>query len=249
MKNPNVIISSDYGPIIINLNDEFIGKSISKNGYWARDDINLIKQLLELQLQRFNREFIFYDVGSNIGTHSLAIAKSFEDKVKIRAFEAQRIIFNMLCGNVAINGLKNVFCYNLAIGNNQIDELEISLPDYSKHNNFGGLELIAPKKSDNQNMIKIATEKVKVITLDSFDEKVDFIKMDIEGMEDKAIHGATDTIDRHRPICFVEIAKTDANYVLDFFKSRRYSGYTKGMDAIFIPNEYGINIDGLNKIY
>lgn len=42
MKNPNTVISSDYGPIIINLNDNAIGRQISQYGYWATDDINLI---------------------------------------------------------------------------------------------------------------------------------------------------------------------------------------------------------------
>ena len=66
MKNPNVVISSDFGPIIINVNDQFIGKSISQNGYWAIEDIKLIIQLLEFQIKKLNKDITFYDVGANM---------------------------------------------------------------------------------------------------------------------------------------------------------------------------------------
>ena len=111
MSNPNALINSDYGPIIININDSVIGKHISQLGYWAKDDIDLIKQLIDFLLTK--KEFVtYYDVGSNIGTHALSIGKTYGHKVKIRAFEAQRQIFNMLCGTVALNGLSNIFCHN-----------------------------------------------------------------------------------------------------------------------------------------
>lgn len=114
MKNPNTVISSDYGPIIINLNDNAIGRQISQYGYWATDDINIINTLVNVQLDKFG-QIMFYDVGANIGTHSLAIAKTHPDTVAIRAFEAQRQVFNMLCGTMAINGLSNVHCHHNAI--------------------------------------------------------------------------------------------------------------------------------------
>jgi FkbM family methyltransferase len=154
----------------------------------------------------------------------------------------------MLCGTMAINGLTNVFCHQLAVGNNDIAEIEISLPNYNSFNNFGGLELIAARTSDNQNMTKYGSEIVKVITLDSLGEKVDFIKMDIEGMEDKAVEGAKETIDKHRPICFIEIAKTNFDSIFTYFKSKKYSAYINSMDAIFIPDEYHINITDLRKV-
>ncbi len=66
-------------------------------------------------------------------------------------------------------------------------------------------------------MSKNGYEFVNVATIDSLAESVDFIKMDIEGMEDKAIEGAVNTIDKYRPICYIEIVKTNANFVLEFF--------------------------------
>lgn len=248
MKNPNAIINSDYGPIIININDAIIGKNISATGFWATDDIELIKQLLNhIYLQK--EQITFYDVGANIGTHSLALAKTYGKKIKIRAFEAQRQIFNMMCGTLAINGISNVHCHNLAVSNEPEKTIEIALPDYGMPNNFGGLELIPAQRSDNQRMLKPSYEKVSTTILDTFNEPVDFIKMDIEGMEDKALQGCKSIFQNFRPICFIEILKTDAKFVFDFMAKHRYIGFQKSNDLIAIPIEHNIQITGLERVF
>jgi len=248
MKSPNVIVSSDYGPIIINVNDIIIGKEICQTGYWSKDDILVIRLLVENQLKRFEK-ITFYDVGANIGTHTLAIAKTYADKVIVRAFEAQRQIYNMMCGTVAINNLQNAYCYNLAVSDKEGDFIEVKQPDYSSSTNFGALELMPAKCSEMGNFVLTHSEKIKTITLDSFDEKVDFIKMDIEGMEDKAIIGAAKTIETDRPVCFIEAHKSDTGFIVNYFKDRNYIGFLKSNDLIVIPIEYGLTIDFLDRTF
>jgi len=248
MGNPNVLIGSDYGPIIININDFGVGRGVSQVGYWSKDDIEIIKILINLILSK-KESCVFYDVGANIGTHALALVKIFGEKIKIRAFEAQREVFNMLCGAVALNGLSNVYCHNVAIGDGRVRNMKIHLPDYSEINNFGGLELIPPVHSDNQRMKKNKIEDVGVATLDDFDEVVDFIKMDIEGMEDKAFAGAKQTLGRHRPICFFEISKTDIDFLLNLFRGIHYFGFRKGGDLIAIPSEHKLGLTGLERVF
>lgn len=248
MKNPNAVISSDYGPIIINVNDSVIGKHISQNGYWATQDINLIKTLLEAQIAKHGTVRM-YDVGANIGTHSLALGKSLGDKISIRAFEAQRQVFNMLCGTIALNGLSNVFCHNNAVGAVDDEALEIALLDYNTPNNFGALELVPPKHSDQQHVSRSTKEIVRTLRLDSFDEKVDFIKIDVEGMEDKVLMGAEKAIRTHRPILFIEIHKTDAQFVVDYFRGfGDYIGFLRGIDLILIPFEYQLQVLNAERV-
>ena len=248
MSSPNVLINSDYGPIIININDTCIGKFISHLGYWAKDDIELIKQLIDFLLTK-KESITFYDVGSNVGTHALAIGKTYSSKVKVRAFEAQRQVFNMLCGTVALNGLNNIFCHNLAVSDGSSSKIKIPLPNYYEANNFGGLELIPPLRSDNQKMLIDNSEYVNSVTLDDFNEVVDFIKIDIEGMEDKAFSGANYILNTYRPICFIEIEKTDVEFLINLFKGLGYLGFQKKADLIVIPAEYQILISTLNRIF
>ena len=246
--NPNVIVSSDYGSIIVNVHDSAIGKHIIDLGYWAIDDVNLIKELISIQLENLDT-ISFYDVGSNIGTHSLAVSKTFGDKITIRAFEAQRQIYNMMCGTMAINNITNVRCHLNAISAIANEEIKIHLPDYNQNNNFGSLELVPPIKSDNHGLIKSNFELIKTTTIDSFEERVDFIKMDIEGMEDKALLGGVNTIEQYRPIVFIEIIKSDSPFIQDFFKNRNYHGFRKGYDLIAIPIEYKLDLPRISRIF
>ncbi|MEI8033153.1 MAG: FkbM family methyltransferase [Chlorobiaceae bacterium] len=248
MSCSNVVISSNYGPLIINVNDQVIANNVIRDGYFAIHDIQLIKLLID-ELNKIYPEIVFYDVGSNIGTHTLAIAKIYQDKVKIRSFEAQRQIFNMLCGNMAINGIRNAYCYNNAVSNINDVDINILLPDYDSLNNFGGIELDVPLRSDNLNVRKPGLEKIKTITIDSFEEQVGFIKIDVEGMEDKVLMGAKKTIEQYRPICFVELLKTDIRFIFDFFKNRNYRGYRKEENLVAIPLDFNIRIKGLVELF
>lgn len=245
---PNKLVNSHCGPMIINANDQYIGRSIELYGAWAKEDIDLIASLLNLLLQQ-KPVLTFYDVGANIGTHTVALAKIFGDKLKIKSFEAQRQVYYMLCGNVAINGLTNVYCYNLAVSDKSDQTLEIKLPDYQMPNNFGGLELIEPVRSDNQYMTKTAIDLVETVCLDDFDEHIDFVKMDIEGMEHVALAGAKKVISQSRPVCFIEMYKTDTDIVKKFFKKLEYVAYAvKPDDWIFFPKESTFCINNVSRI-
>jgi FkbM family methyltransferase len=231
--------------MIINANDQYIGRSLEVHGTWAKDDIDLITGLVDLLLQK-KETVTLYDIGANIGTHTVALAKHFNNRITVRSFEAQRQIYYALCGNVAINGLDNVYVHHAAVSEAVNDTIMVELPDYTLPNNFGGLELIKSKNTDNQYMTKTRTESVTTVTVDQFDETVDFIKIDIEGMEHLALNGAKKTIERCRPICFVEMWKTDTDAVKQFFKTANYRAYAyKPDDWIFFPDEGGLGL--LNK--
>ena len=248
MKYPTIVQPSDFGPIIVSKNDTIISRMITQNGYWASDDIQLISKILEYRLKAKQR-VVFYDIGSNIGTHTLALGNLFRNRIMTRAFEAQRQIYYMLCGTVALNNLTNTFCHHNAVSNVSDELMDISLPDYSANNNFGALELRPPRNSDNQKMIYRNRETVKTITVDHCNEAIDFMKLDIEGMEDAALRGAKQSIDQHRPACLIEMHKTDAAFVLEFFKSRNYAAWMKSENLIALPNEMNVTLNGVKRLY
>jgi FkbM family methyltransferase len=159
------------------------------------------------------------------------------------------VVYYMLCGNVAINGLTNVECEHAAVCDDSDNTIKIDLPDYHLPNNFGGLELMAPRISDNQYMTKTTTASVETVCLDNFDEHIDFLKMDIEGMEHVALAGAKKVIAKSRPICFVEMYKTDTDAVKKFFKKLDYVAYAvKPDDWIFFPKECKFCINNTPRI-
>jgi FkbM family methyltransferase len=228
--------------MIINANDKYIGRSIELHGSWAADDIELIKSIVDILLED-RKQVCFYDVGANIGTHSVALARHFGPKITIRAFEAQRQIYYMLCGNVALNGLDNVICEHVAVAE-RATTLTVTLPDYGQVNNFGGLELIPPSHSDNDTMIHQGTEQVPTVTLDQYQDRVDLIKLDVEGMEHLVLAGAANLFQQHRPVCFFEVLKTDVTVVQQFFADQRYTLYQlRADDWIAVPVESDVELD------
>jgi FkbM family methyltransferase len=111
----------------------------------------------------------------------------------VYAFEPQRIVFQTLCANMALNSVVNVHCRPEALGESP---RTIMVPpiDYSSENNFGGMTLGGR-----------AGEAVAVVTLDSLNlPRCDFLKIDVEGMELNVLKGAARTIETLRPILYVE---------------------------------------------
>ncbi|MBS0408504.1 MAG: FkbM family methyltransferase [Proteobacteria bacterium] len=248
MANPNVIAQTAFGPMIVNVNDRYITREIFTDGHWAIDDVRLLMSIIEHQLTARER-MIVYDVGANIGAHCLGMASLGADRVAIRAFEAQREMFHMLCGTMALNGARNVLCHHAAVSDTDGETIALSLPDYERSNNFGGFEVMAPRRSDNADMIRAGADTVRTVTIDAFDEAVGLIKLDIEGMEDRALTGARRTVAKHRPICFVELTKTDADFVQAFFRDQDYRGYLRREDLIAIPAESNLGLAGLAQLF
>lgn len=248
-QNPNVLAMSDYGPMIINAHDQVIGRHIVDHGYWSKDDIDLLKSLVRHRIEK-QGSAVFYDIGANIGTHTLAIAKTFAADVKVRSFEAQRQIYQMLCGTMALNGLSNVHAHNAAVADEAGHSIEIELLDYNASNNFGALELIPPLKSDQAGVSKVGSEVVRTVSVDSFGEKVDLMKIDVEGMEDRVIMGSRNTIERYSPILFIEIHKTNAESIIEYLSaSEKYVGYLKGIDVVAIPLSDGVGLNGAGRVF
>jgi FkbM family methyltransferase len=243
------IVDTKFGKIVVNINDEYIGKSFLYKNYWAEDEIMGISMVLKLKCKN-KEKILFYDIGSNIGSHSLALSNIFKDKISIKAFEAQSNIYKMFKKTIEINQIKNIKLYNNAVSNKNDELIRIELPDYSKFNNFGAFEFHKPyKNSTNLSITKSGIyEDVKTIKLDNFDEDVDFIKMDIEGMENIAIDGSKNIINKFRPILYIELLKANNEDIINFFKKNDYRIYLTSNNAYLIPNESTINFTGLKKL-
>lgn len=177
-----------HGIFMFNRNDRFIGRSLDCYGEWCESEVGL--------LQRFLRPGdAVIDVGANIGSHTLAFASAVGESGSVLAFEPQRLPFQLLCGNVAINCMVNVHCLQKAAGDRNGRAKVPALPPNEPHN-FGGVSIGGESSSG---------EDVEVVTIDSLGLKsCHLIKIDVEGMECEVIGGGGETILEYRPILFVE---------------------------------------------
>lgn len=235
--SPNIVASSKYGPMIVNYHDRNIGRTIIAQGTWDEANIMVVANIARTLLE--TRPWLrIYDIGANIGTHSLAWAKLLGARAGIRAFEAQSAIYHMLCGTLALNNLDNVSPHWNVVSDKAGEPVLIQTPDYMVSNNFGGLELHEAHVSERRDMVlSDRSEIVQSVTVDSFDEEVDILKIDIEGMELLALGGAVETFARSRPVVMLEISKSDFEAIKAFFLSRNYDIAVNGNDAICSPSE------------
>jgi FkbM family methyltransferase len=233
----SVIVPTAYGPMIVNRNDINQTNPLFKTGLAIdHDEIALLGQVLQL----CEPDPVFIDAGANFGTYSLGLAPMLGAHGKIHAFEPQRLIFNMLAGSIALNGLVNVYCYNMALGDHE-GEVEVPQFDYTRALNFGSIEFGLEQKeplTQERGRDAARVEHVPLTTLDRFHfPRADIIKVDVEGMELPVLAGAEETIRRCRPVMYVEALKTNAGALREKILSWGYEVHLNKMNYLCIPAE------------
>ena len=189
-----------YGAMLYNTNDEYVGRSLALYGEFSEGEAALFKMWLE-------PGDVALDVGANIGCHTVAMAQFVNDGQKagvIYAFEAQRLVLQVLCANVAINGILNVHTIHAAVGAKngltKVPELDPREPM-----NFGGCDI--RQCSDGT--------ETPLVTIDSLAlKRCKLIKVDVEGMEIDVIKGASKTIRKHKPLLYVENDRAENSVTL-----------------------------------
>lgn len=134
------------------------------------------------------------DIGANNGYYSLLFSHLVGNTGKVYSFEPQEQAFNRLLRNLDENHIKNVFTYQLALGDSD-GELDLHISGIEDgESSFVPIE------------ISSATKKVRVTTLDSFIGKIgaDIIKIDVEGWENSVIKGGRDFLSKNRPVIILE---------------------------------------------
>jgi FkbM family methyltransferase len=153
---------------------------------------------------------VIVDVGANLGWFSFEL-RNANPSATVFAFEPQKTLYNMICDSIVLNSFNNVYVSHTAIGDSN-SSIKVPIFNYSLTSNFGGVELEhrgSNKEYIGQRAIKF--ESVNLRTLDYFIfSKLDLLKIDVEGMEEKVLLGASETIKRCKPVIFIEFLKSDS---------------------------------------
>ncbi len=185
--------------------------------YWDTHALNIIDKYLP-------DNAVILDIGANIGSHSIywAIEKNAR---KVYAFEPLTGAYEALAKNVKLNKLnRKVIPYNLGLfshnGNASITHYNIS--------NIGNTSFCP-----NPNGV------FKFIKLDNFKtrEKIDLIKIDVEGAEAEVLKGAAATISTHKPIIVIETYnhRQEVDTILKLYGYTLTDTIREGEDYIYKP--------------
>lgn len=156
----------------------------------------------ELHYLRMMQSFIpanavIIDAGANIGNHTLFFAGVCHAR-RVYSFEPLKEVFKILEKNISLNGFDQVMPINAVLG---------AESGYASLNSFVPNNIGATS-------FDLGTEgNYEITTIDALNlDKVDFIKMDVEGAQQSVLEGAKQTITRCRPKLWIELRQKFGEY-------------------------------------
>jgi FkbM family methyltransferase len=135
------------------------------------------------------------DVGANVGAITLALARQVGSAGHVLAFEPVPVLFRRLERNIQLNPrLRTV-----------IDAQNLGVSDRGGVLRFG-LDGGNPGNGTVWDLAEGDGWSISTVTLDDFlaGRRVDFVKIDVEGLEYEVLKGGLETCRRHRPILYYE---------------------------------------------
>jgi FkbM family methyltransferase len=211
--NNFTIIESVYGRFVVNRHCAFQAEALIKTG---RPHIESeLQQILKL-VATLPPNCVIVDAGANIGLVSVPVAQAIRGKGGIvHAFEVQRMMSYALCGAAALNDLENLYVHHRGLGAADA-VLKVPRVDYGVAQDFGMVSL-----ADQAGIS--AHESVQVSAIDELAlPRLDFLKIDVEGMETDVLKGARNAIAAHQPWCWIENWKVGADPVKQQFAGLPY---------------------------
>jgi FkbM family methyltransferase len=205
-----------FGPMFHYADDEVIGRSLRQYGQWAIDEIALIAHIM-----RSEPAGDFIDLGANVGTHTIGIASLFP-MVEVFAFEANPRTHQLLSTNATANGLTNANLLNYLIGDvSGISRVVTNMADIGKNLGAVGFQVVPVDTRAGQLLLQVSVDDIYPA-----DRTAAFVKIDVEGMELKALRGARATLARSRPAIYFENGvRADAGPLFDDLATLGYETF------------------------
>lgn len=224
-------VDTMYGKWIVSRHAQYHAESLIKTGITCiQEEVNLMVTIANT----LPENCILVDVGFNMGMVSIPLATAVKDKSgRVYSFEVQKQLFYALCGTIVLNDLDNLEAFNCGIGDEQ-KVLKIPKVDYTENKDYGLVSLGDQTAIGNQ-----AHDTVDIFPLDYFEyERLDFIKIDVEGMELEVLKGGEKTIKAHRPWAYIEYWNVDQVQLKSWFDGMDYTLYSlPGGNILCCPNE------------
>jgi FkbM family methyltransferase len=164
--------------------DELDSLGLASTGVFEPETLAALKKLTR-------PGFRVLDIGANIGFFTVQLSSMVGPAGSVLAIEPQKENFRLLEANVGINHLTNVRLYNVAVGDTE-GTASLYLSDWN-----GGMHRLYASVCCTSAMESVPVTTVDLITAN---DKIDLIKIDIEGYEFFALKGAENCLQRNPDI-------------------------------------------------
>ncbi len=222
--------------MLVNPNDQCISRSLMYTGEWEPHITNILKDVLK-------EGMTMIDVGANIGAHTLISSKIVGENGKVYAFEPCKINHDILVQNCMINRCSNTTIFKLGCSDKSTNMfIESKWNTTNKEENYGCVVLQQSPTGDNDEEINIVsldeifTSEFNTKDFEDKNKRIDLIKIDAEGMEDRVLLGFKNLIQKYKPLMIVEIHQGELKDVKQIIENMNYElKQIGGIDFIAIP--------------
>lgn len=171
---------------------------------------------------------VILDIGANIGNHALYwIARRKARRVV--CFEPVPANFALLSRNITVNGYADrIEAHQMALG---AEDSRARVAHFTARNS--GAAVLAADPGGDLRLARLDT-LASELALD----RVDLIKIDVEGFEAAVLQGARSFLARHSPVIFIEIFEANYPSVRRLLESYGYreAERTGIWDYVYVPN-------------
>jgi FkbM family methyltransferase len=137
------------------------------------------------------------DIGANIGHHALFMSRYAR---RVFAFELYKPVRELMLARLTENNVSNVLVQSVALGERNEQKSFFSPPEA----NLGTGSFVEEFSDANQSSGVLDVRRMDDI-VDSLDtDRIDFIKLDVEGYEKQTLAGAAETLACFRPVVLFE---------------------------------------------
>jgi len=201
--------------------------------YLENTGINFEPHMIAIIKKLITEGDVIADVGANIGLTSILFSHLGS---KVISFEPSPSTYSILCENIRRNDLRNVTPVNIGLG----DVESVTTLTFSANNRSSGFisDICRPETGH-------ITENVKIMRLDDiwygFADRLDFIKIDVEGFERNVIKGALNLLMQYKPIVVLELN----HFCLNAFRRITIPEFFDFLRSIF-PALYAVDVDNVS---
>ncbi|MEM4035811.1 MAG: FkbM family methyltransferase [Fervidicoccaceae archaeon] len=161
---------------------------------------------------RVCRGCVFVDVGAHVGKYTVPVAKIVGDEGLVVAVEPHPENYETLVENIELNGLSNVVALNIAAWSGE-GALKLFIGDSGGHHSL--------KVNRGLGSVEVRARALDDVLDELGVERVDCVKIDVEGAELEVLKGLVKTLERFRPTVIVEAWEPER--IREFAEERGYA--------------------------
>ena len=175
----------------------------------------------------------FFDIGANIGQHSLFMSLHAD---QVHSFEPYCVVSQKLERHSELNKIGNIQLHKVGLSN-QKEELDFYAPT-GRNQGIGSFDAGTVSKG-NKNLGKLALVRGDDYLEQNVLQEICLLKIDVEGFEKNVVEGLRNTLEKSRPVAVIEVtygnslsfasldeltAALPTDYVLFRFNNRKADG-------------------------